>query len=157
MTREEAKALYDCASRVPEKGVIVEIGTLGGGSAYILWQGKQRGVEIYTIDDYIKEGIDLKKTLANLYFWGFRNQIHVIKGDSVEIGLQWKKPIDLLFIDGGHDYEQVKKDIQAWAPHVKDEGIVCFHDYKSWDGVTKAVDEFFDTEDSQLVGSLLIL
>jgi len=47
-----------------------------------------------------------------------------------------------IFIDACHQYEEVKKDLQLWYPKVKSGGIFAGHDYGTWDGVTKAVDEF---------------
>jgi len=50
-------------------------------------------------------------------------------------------------VDGAHDYEAVKSDIQRWVPSVVPGGIVAFHDYGNHDrlpftaGVQPAVDE----------------
>lgn len=49
----------------------------------------------------------------------------------------------LVFIDGDHTYQGVKKDIEALCGAVVSGGHVCFHDYcPSFPGVVKAVDEF---------------
>lgn len=54
--------------------------------------------------------------------------------------------IDFVFIDGAHDYETVKQDINDWAPKVRSGGIVSGHDYYlgKWGkiGVPQAVDEY---------------
>ncbi len=50
--------------------------------------------------------------------------------------------IDFCFIDGSHEYEDVKKDILAYLPKVKKGGILAGHDYdRIWQGVINAVDE----------------
>ena len=49
--------------------------------------------------------------------------------------------LDFVFIDGSHDYESVKKDIQAWLPKVKSGGVLAGDDYATWPGVKQAVDE----------------
>ncbi len=47
---------------------------------------------------------------------------------------------DLIYIDGSHEYVDVKKDIEMWFPRAKK--VLCGDDYtESWPGVRKAVDE----------------
>lgn len=51
--------------------------------------------------------------------------------------------IDVIYIDGDHTYEQVKKDIHLYHQKLKHDGYLCGHDYsKSWPGVVQAVDAF---------------
>ena len=59
----------------------------------------------------------------------------------MEAAKEWELPIDLLLIDGDHEYKSVKEDIESWLPKVKNGGSVLFHDYGSWLGVTQAVNE----------------
>jgi len=55
-----------------------------------------------------------------------------------------KVPLDLLFIDGDHSYEQVMLDLEDWVPKVKQGGMVLCHDADapSFPGVRKAIDEY---------------
>ena len=58
------------------------------------------------------------------------------------------KALDFVFIDAEHTYECVCEDIAAWAPKVRDGGLLCGHDYESphdkkgIHGVKRAVDEY---------------
>lgn len=52
--------------------------------------------------------------------------------------------VDMVFIDGDHEYESVKADIKAWLP--KTRKLLCGHDYGVFDGVTRAVDERFGSD-----------
>jgi predicted O-methyltransferase YrrM len=50
--------------------------------------------------------------------------------------------LDLVFIDGDHEYESVKADLQTWLPKVKPGGMISGHDYGGGHpGVPRAVDE----------------
>ena len=52
--------------------------------------------------------------------------------------------IDFVYIDGLHDYESVKKDIEGWWPKIRRGGIISGHDFNraKWPGVVRAVEEF---------------
>lgn len=47
---------------------------------------------------------------------------------------------DMVFIDGDHTYEAVKRDIQKWLPRLSKGGLLCGHDIQ-FDDVKKAVKE----------------
>lgn len=50
---------------------------------------------------------------------------------------------DVIFIDAGHNYEDVASDIAAWTPLLCPDGVLCGHDYAAYHpGVIRAVDEF---------------
>ncbi len=38
------------------------------------------------------------------------------------------RPIELLFIDGDHTLEGVRRDLELYAPLLADDGLVAFHD-----------------------------
>lgn len=54
-------------------------------------------------------------------------------------GYEWNLPIELLFIDGDHRYNYVKKDLELWGKWVISGGIIVLHD-KPFTGVQKAID-----------------
>jgi len=72
---------------------------------------------------------------------GHYKNLKLLKMDSLEAAEKFKdKSIDMVFIDGGHEYEEVKVDIEVWLPKVKK--LICGHDYYRG-GVKRAVDEIF--------------
>jgi len=70
------------------------------------------------------------------------NNITFIKGYFGLVAKQWKKPIDILHIDGFHTYNAVKNDYDTWSKFVKDDGVILFHDTCVPDfGIRKFFDE----------------
>jgi hypothetical protein len=56
------------------------------------------------------------------------------------------KSVDMIFVDCGHTYEEVKNDIKKWKNKAKI--VICGHDYcPAWSGVKQAVDEEFGGPD----------
>jgi hypothetical protein len=56
---------------------------------------------------------------------------------------------DWVFIDGNHSFEACLEDLRVWAPKVKDDGLICGHDFaahasarNSRYGVVEAVSKF---------------
>ena len=49
---------------------------------------------------------------------------------------------DFIFIDGLHEYHQVKKDIENYYSKIKNGGVFAGHDYDYVADVKRAVDEF---------------
>lgn len=50
------------------------------------------------------------------------------------------RKVDMVFIDGDHEYADVKQDIELYRPLLEAGGLLCGHDYP-WPGVWKAVAE----------------
>lgn len=48
---------------------------------------------------------------------------------------------DMVFIDGDHEYEHVKYDIEEWLPQLAPGGLLCGHDWDVFPGVNRAVQE----------------
>jgi len=60
-------------------------------------------------------------------------------------GLNWSKfntRFDLIFIDGCHHYNYVKKDTDNALRHLGKRGVIVWHDYSAQEGVTRLVDEY---------------
>lgn len=57
---------------------------------------------------------------------------------------------DMVFIDGDHSYDQVKKDIDNYSPLIRQGGILSGHDITVFEGVDKAVYEYQKTSGKEL-------
>lgn len=56
--------------------------------------------------------------------------------------------IDFIYIDGNHQYESVKRDLELYVPKIKLRGIIAGHDYggPTTPGATLAINEYFGIE-----------
>lgn len=82
--------------------------------------------------------------------WAHDPRVHVIHDFSVHAASQIPDgSLDLVYIDGWHDYENVRTDITAWRPKVRSGGVISGHDYNPRQGVYKAVNEFIVAEGLQ--------
>ena len=75
----------------------------------------------------------------------FKDNIHLIKGNSNKIlnEIDMKK-IDYVFLDGGHDYETVKSDLNNCVDVILNNGTILCDDYNlSYaPGVKRAINEY---------------
>ena len=80
----------------------------------------------------------------------FKNKVHLIKGNSNNVlkKIDMSK-IDYVFLDGGHDYETVKNDLDNCSEVIENNGTVLCDDYNlSYaPGVKKAIDEYVKNKD----------
>ena len=79
----------------------------------------------------------------------FKENIHLIKGNSNTVlkKIDMSK-IDYVFLDGGHDYETVKNDLNCCSEVIDNNGTILCDDYNlSYaPGVKKAIDEFVEVK-----------
>ena len=73
-----------------------------------------------------------------------QDRITLIKLESdLAVSCFAHKEFDFVWIDGDHNYEQVKRDIINYLPFIKAYGFIGGHDYAGSGDVKKAVDEIF--------------
>lgn len=144
------------------KSIFVEIGAYLGKSTCFLAEkliNSGKDIELNIIDNWIghpsdKALVEEIKQLGNIYNIFITNmtnakvidRLNIIRGDSTETATKFKdSSVDFVFIDAAHDYESVKRDINAWFPKMRTAGVIAGHDYKNTvsTGVDKAVDEIF--------------
>jgi len=83
----------------------------------------------------------------------YTNQIKFIIKKSEEAVGNIPNNLDFVYIDGNHDYDFVKNDLELYYPKVKKGGIIGGHDFStSTLGVCKAVLEFARKENLKLYG-----
>ena len=74
-------------------------------------------------------------------------------GTSLDWAKVWPYPVDFIFIDADHEYENVLADIEAWEPHCKN--ILCGHDYsRIFPGVVSAVRDSFEHKRIKVEGTV---
>lgn len=137
---DSAFLLYGLARSLKPR-VAVEIGSARGKSAsYVGRALKENGSgKLYAIDPHTRtdwndiESVDtLSLMRRNLKSLGVESQVEIVREMSHSVATRWSLPIDLLFIDGDHSYDGVKRDWELFSPFVTSFGLVVFHD-TIWD------------------------
>lgn len=124
----ERHLLYDLARTGPGEGVIVEIGSWKGLSTIYLAAGSKRaGRERITAVDLFD--FSMPEFQSNVIRAGVADWIDPVVGASATVASEWDgRPIRLLFIDGDHAYDHVRRDFEAWGRWVVPGGTIVFHD-----------------------------
>ena len=136
----------------------VEVGIWKGTTFFKLLK-ENEDLYLYGVDPYktfkggdVLEGKD-QKYWNDLYIniknksKKYKDRCKIYRDTSIEVAKKFlndNKKFDFVFIDG--DHKMVEEDIDAWYPLVKDNGILCGHDYIHHilgDYVKKIVDEKF--------------
>ena len=110
--------------------------------------------EIYW-NTFNQDKIDIMYKNSIKYYPWFA-ALRIMKMKSVDASTIFKNAdykFDLVFIDGCHEEECIKEDIEAWYPLVKEGGILCGHDYGNKDvmGVQRVVNSFFKTNEFEII------
>lgn len=121
---------------------VLEIGTGSGGTLYALAWAAAPGARVLSLDltVYPAGRRHLYRTFAD------GRRVEVWEADSHleetrnRVAAHFDhQPLDLVFVDGDHTYESVRRDYELYAPLLRDDGIVAFHDIV--DGPYEAVGE----------------
>lgn len=151
------KLVRSADEEFPPDCVMVEIGSYLGRSTCCIAQAlvshklvaidphegilQQPGKTITVVPSY-------KAMLNNLKECGVDGKVEVIRKKSEDV--EWDgRNICFLFIDGFHEYRQVRIDFDKFYPFMLPRSTVVFHDYGSlhYQGVTRAVDDIFVTHE----------
>ena len=139
LTDEEGEALYRLARACTGTGVIVEIGSWKGKSTICLGLGSRAGVSvpIYAVDPHADYRFGDFKT--NVERAGIADLVRPIASLSQPAADDFDEPIELLFVDGSHEYDLVLEDFEKWVPKVVEGGWIAFHDTTWTAGPRKVV------------------
>ncbi len=125
----------------------LQIGCYKGRSSFVI--GKNIKGSLLDIDSFVGDFGNTLSTadLASTYIKNIHEllgkKIELIIGNSQDILKILNKKFDLIFVDGGHSYENVKMDIQLSIPLLRPGGMLCGHDYSHSMEIKRAVDEIF--------------
>ena len=137
----EAWKLYEYARLVPAGGrapCVVEIGSFKGRSSAALALGlHDRGAgRLHAIDPNHQPEFG-----PNLERSGVQDVVVAVKSGSHEARGEFApSSVDLLFVDGSHEYQDVVQDVEDWTGALAEGAIVAFND-PGWTGVNKALRE----------------
>ena len=145
---EHVGVLEAILARVPDGGKLLEIGAWACAStswfayqkptaqftACDLWPANERAMRsllLAIVNVSMHDNVSL--------FWGSSKRFAEIAADNA---------FDVVFVDGDHRRDAVKRDLAASARLCQPCGSIFAHDYGSkWAGVTEAVDWFLASQD----------
>ena len=111
--------------------VTVELGVDYGYSSFLMALCQDNpvyGIDCFDVSVHgPREDDDYQFVMSVKEKLGLDN-LEIIKGYFDDVAKTWDKEIDLLHIDGLHDYENCKNDCYTWAPLVKEDGVILLHD-----------------------------
>jgi hypothetical protein len=129
---------------------IIEVGTAYGGNAFHLLLMNIRIASLICIDPYqyypAMPGFVCQEEYNTLFQFAKDRlspwpKVEILRLASKE-AFPILNPVDLIFLDGSHEYEDVKWECENYSKLVKPGGVLSGHDYNIFEGVNKAVDEF---------------
>jgi hypothetical protein len=139
MSARELKAIAAVAKSAPERGKIVEIGSLFGRSSWTWAKNAHPSVTIYCIDPWQKNAgvrpLEEKHQVryglpAFEKFTAGCSNIVAKQGYSPRDFLTWSEEIDVFFDDAVHQDPVFSENLVFWRRFLKPSGIVCGHDYR---------------------------
>jgi predicted O-methyltransferase YrrM len=143
----EAWALHETARRhLPGEPItIVEVGSYHGRSTIALARGlraRDGGGKVFAVDPEQNEPDQYDLFCKNIERAGLGESVELIRTYSHEARPRFSDAsVDILFLDGAHNYGAVKKDIADWQATLRDGAVIAFNDAFWLEGVRLAVRE----------------
>ena len=139
--------LYWLSQQAKRHDSIVEIGSWKGRSSYAL--AKNCPGRVICVDDFSLGGTKRAFLKSMKSYLG--KKAFLVEKTSLEAAKMCNERVDMVFIDGSHDFESVRNDILAWLPNAK--VLICGHDYFEKD-VQKAVHSIFGNDVKRGFGTI---
>ena len=144
LTVDQATMLWRAALRLGPGARIVEIGSHQGRSTTVLGiAARSVGATVVAVDPFV-EGrlfggtptrVRFEKNLARA---GLTDVVRLEAEYSTALRREWDERIDLLYIDGKHDYWTYTDDM-LWSENLVPNGEILVHDAFSSIGVTAGI------------------
>jgi predicted O-methyltransferase YrrM len=141
---------------------IFEIGTFQGLTSLHMALNSEAEARIFTLDlpqasisstafalsESDKKYADKSQSGEKFRGLDIEYKVEQLFGDSATFDFSpFYGEMDLIFIDGSHQYQYVKKDSENALRMLKEgKGVIVWHDYARQDGVTKALNELSSRE-----------
>ena len=113
---------------------IIEIGVYAGHSALIALMANP-DIEIFGVDTCYEFTDPCVSYLRGV----FNNRIRLYTGDSHEVLPTWEQTWEMAHVDGNHDPEHIKKDIELLRPLIVEGGIIVLDDF---DGILASMKDW---------------
>ncbi|MBI4658446.1 MAG: class I SAM-dependent methyltransferase [Verrucomicrobia bacterium] len=160
----ELAILSALAARCRAGSNLFEIGTFDGRTTLNLALNAPANCRIYTLDlppaqatryplaDGERHMVEKSRPGARYEKYRGKHpaaisRIHQLLGDSANFDYSpYRGSCSLVFVDGSHAYDYALSDTRAAMTLVEAAGIIVWHDYGIWEGVTKALEELAHRE-----------
>lgn len=143
LEEREGLCLYTLARRSDALGAPVEIGAFKGRSTWYIARALEDAASAHrliSIDPHL-EGTqaDFERNVAAS---GVSARVDVRAAYSHDVAPDVPGPVGLLWIDGDHSYDGVRRDFEDWFPKLAVGGWIAFHDTVDlWYGPTRLARE----------------
>jgi O-antigen/teichoic acid export membrane protein len=137
----QARLLWDEASVLSPGATVLEIGSHQGRSTVVLGNAVRRsGGTVIAVDPFVEGrlfgGLSTHdKFRDHLHDADLEEVVELVQDYSTRIIDEWTRPVDLLYIDGKHDYWTLSNDLR-FSRHLPPGGVMLIHDSFSSIGVT---------------------
>jgi hypothetical protein len=132
---------------------IICIDTWLGAPEFLTWglNDPNRGTSLLFENGYPRVFYTFTKNMKSLGHHDIVAPFPMSSVQSADVLSYYNIKADVMYIDGSHEYQAVKMDLETFRPLLKPGGIMWGDDYSSnWPGVKKAVDEFALQENLRL-------